>query len=154
MCEPLPATNVDMTTQKDRLVCYEKMFPKWQTLLIAISGLTLVYFFIPHNSWTFYLGIGMCLLLVVLTLTSKKSLDPKLTVDRNFIKTTYGQTFNTNSVTKAELVVKSKWSRHKSHYIKLFFEDKSASEFPVDRLDIRPRDILNDLKNKISRQSN
>lgn len=145
----LPAISADMTTQQDRLECYEKMSPKWQTLLIATIVLVLVYLYFPHDSWTFYLGVGMCLLLAVLTLTHKKSADPKLTADKKVIRTTYGQTIATNSVTNAELIIKGKWSRHKSHYIKLFFADKSSNEFPVDRLDSSPQDILNILKNII-----
>lgn len=147
-----------MTSEQDRLEYHEKMYPKWLTILILTFGLALVWFVIPlltRGSWAWYLGIVMCLLLIVLSWkTSKKSVAPKMTIDKKIIKTTQGQTFNTNSITNAELIIKSKWSQHKSHYIKLFFVDKSSNEFPVDRLDSTPQDILTTLKSVIGEQQN
>lgn len=94
----------------------------------------------------------MCLLLALLTLTHKKSIKPQLTIDRNIIKTTYGERFAIHSVTHVELVIKGKWSRYKSHYIKLFFSGRSSTEFPIDRLDADPRDIFSVLKAIIDEQ--
>jgi len=145
----LPAISAKMTTQQDRLECYEKIPSKWSTILISFVGLVLVYFFIPHSSWTFYLGIGMCFLLFFLALTHKGTTEPKLTLDRNIIKTTYGQTYNVKSISNAELLIKGKWTRFKSYYIKLYFKNNNSIEFPVDRLNIKPQDILANILSKL-----
>lgn len=138
-----------MTAQKVRHEYFEKMPPKWQTFLIGISGITIFYFLIPHDSWAFYIGNGICTILIILALTHKKSNSPKLVIDQKIIKTTHEQIINLNSVTDVKLVIKGDWTRHKSHYIKLFFAKKSPVEFPVDRLSASPQEILIKIRNKI-----
>lgn len=75
---------------------------------------------------------------------------PKLTIDNYTIKTTYGQVIKLSTIVKAELVVKGKWTRYKSNYIKLVFLNKPNIEFPVDNLNVAPKEIQEFLLSKIN----
>jgi hypothetical protein len=91
----------------------------------------------------------MCLLLFVLTLIHKSTKEPKLTIDNYNIKTTLGQTYTIKSISSAELIVKGKWVRNKSNYIRLLFKNNTTTEFQVDSLDKKPQEIINTLLDKV-----
>ena len=138
-----------MKTNDNILECYDKMFPKWANILLATVVFVSAFYFFKYDTVAFYICIAMCLLLVVLTLTHKSTKEPKLTIDNYNIKTTLGQTYSIKSISNADLIVKGKWVRNKSNYIRLHFKNNTTTEFQVDYLDKKPKEIIDNLLGKI-----
>lgn len=134
----------------NKFECFEQLTPKWITIVISVVWTTIVISLLKPTGLSFYVGLSISLLLFVLTINQKADTSPKLIIDNYSIKTTYGETFQIKSIAKAEVVIKSRWARVKNIYIRLHFKTNDSSEFPVDRLDKRPNEILNEINARIN----
>jgi len=136
-----------MTNEVNALICYTKLLPKWIAIIVFIVGFFGTYAF-PVTSWAFYLWIGLCLAVIVKTLTQKQEKEPLIVIGEMGIQLENKQFYTFNEIEKV-MAFSNKKLKFRSVNFKLYLKKGNQIEFCVDDLNIKPQRILDVINERL-----
>ena len=136
-----------MTKVENTLNCYTKLLPKWVALVVFLVGIAGIYA-LPVTSLAFYLWEGLCLIIIVKTMTQKQEKEPLIVIDEIGIKLDNKQFYSFKEIEKV-MAYSSKKMKFRSVNFKLFLKKGNQVEFCVDDLNIKPQHILDVINERI-----
>jgi len=136
-----------MTNEVNALNCYTKLLPKWIAIIVFIVGFFGTYAF-PVTSWAFYLWIGLCLAVIVKTLTQKQEKEPLIVIGEMGIQLENKQFYTFNEIEKV-MAFSNKKLKFRSVNFKLYLKKGNQIEFCVDDLNIKPQRILDVINERL-----
>ncbi len=136
-----------MTKEENTLNCYTKLIPKWIAIVVFIVGIIGIYF-VPVTSVAFYLWIGLCLLVIVKTLTQKQEKTPALSLEETGIQLENKQFYPYKEIEKVMAYSENKM-KFRSINFKLYLKKGTNVVFCVDNLNVKPQHILDVINEKI-----
>ena len=102
----------------------------------------------PVTSWAFYLWIGLCLAVIVKTLTQKQEKEPLIVIGEMGIQLENKQFYTFNEIEKV-MAFSNKKLKFRSVNFKLYLKKGNQIEFCVDDLNIKPQRILDVINERL-----